>query len=249
MNDALRRALADARLRETDVASRMGVDPKTVRRWIDGRLPLLRHRWALADLVRRDEADLWPEASPSLGRCGTGGEVRATYPHRHAVPPQVWRHLFEAAEHDIGILVDSGLFLLRDANVLPVLAEKARAGVNVRILLDDPDDARVAPHGSEDGADDASAAKIREAIALYRPLREVPGVEIRLHRTIPYTSICRADDELLVNPHLYGIPGAQAPVLHLRKAASAHMTANYLATLRAHMDRGQPTSPALRSRT
>jgi hypothetical protein len=37
------------------------VDPKTVRRWLEGRVPYLRHRWALAGLLDADEADLWPE--------------------------------------------------------------------------------------------------------------------------------------------------------------------------------------------
>ena len=38
MNEPLRRALLRARLREDDVASRLGVDPKTVRRWLNGRV-------------------------------------------------------------------------------------------------------------------------------------------------------------------------------------------------------------------
>ena len=39
MNESLRRALIHARLREADVAARLNVDPKTVRRWLDGRVP------------------------------------------------------------------------------------------------------------------------------------------------------------------------------------------------------------------
>lgn len=34
MNDLLRRALAEARLTEAGAAARLGVDPKTVHRWI-----------------------------------------------------------------------------------------------------------------------------------------------------------------------------------------------------------------------
>ena len=52
MNDALRHALAEARLREIDVATALGVDPKTVQRWLAGRVPHPRHRWAVADLLR-----------------------------------------------------------------------------------------------------------------------------------------------------------------------------------------------------
>ena len=37
MNDALRQALTDAGLTEADIAATLGVDPKTVQRWIAGR--------------------------------------------------------------------------------------------------------------------------------------------------------------------------------------------------------------------
>ena len=58
-------------------------------------------------------------------------------------------------------------------------------------------------------------AKIRNALTLYRPLRTVENIEIRLHRTVLYNSIYCADDQLLVNQHTYGIPAAQAPVFCL----------------------------------
>jgi hypothetical protein len=45
----------------------------------------------------------------------------------------------------------------------------------------------------------------------------MPTVEIRLHTTVLYNSIYRADDEMLVNPHVYGTAAAQAPVLHLQR--------------------------------
>ena len=58
MNDTLRRALADARLDEVAVSTALDVDPKTVQRWIAGRVPQRRHRWGLADLVGQHERDL-----------------------------------------------------------------------------------------------------------------------------------------------------------------------------------------------
>ena len=53
MNEPLRRALLRARLREDDVAARLGVDPKTVRRWLNGRVPYPHNRAAIAELVGR----------------------------------------------------------------------------------------------------------------------------------------------------------------------------------------------------
>ena len=66
MNEPLRRALLRARLREDDIAARLGVDPKTVRRWLNGRVPYPHNRAAIAELVGADEADLWPDAGGPL---------------------------------------------------------------------------------------------------------------------------------------------------------------------------------------
>ena len=99
INEPLRRALAEARLREVDVAESLGVDRKTVQRWLAGRLPQSRHRWALADLTKRHEDDLWPDV---VGAATVGREIHATYRHRSAVPREVWHWLFERAEREIG---------------------------------------------------------------------------------------------------------------------------------------------------
>ena len=56
MNEPLRQALLRARLRENDVAARLGVDPKTVRRWLSGRVPYPHNRAAIAGLVGADAA-------------------------------------------------------------------------------------------------------------------------------------------------------------------------------------------------
>jgi hypothetical protein len=56
----------------------------------------------------------------------------------------------------------------------------------------------------------------------------VDGVEIRQHSTVLYNSIYRADGELLVNPHVYGTPASQAPVMHLRQIAGGTLVGTYL---------------------
>jgi hypothetical protein len=63
------------------------------------------------------------------------------------------------------------------------------------------------------------AARIRNALVLLRPLFAVDDVEAWLHHTVLYNSIYRADDEMLVNPHVLGMAAAYAPVLHLRRSA------------------------------
>jgi hypothetical protein len=228
LNETLRQALVRARLREDDVAARMGVDPKTVRRWLEGRVPYPRYRAALADLVSTDEADLWPEAGGHLSTRARPDEMGTVYPHRWAIPRETWARLFSSAEHDIGILAYSALFLAEDTGILHILSEKARAGVTVRIALGDPNSPHVVERGAEEGIGDAMSAKIRNSLTLYRPLRDIENTEIRLHQTVLYNSIYRADDQLLINQHAYGIPAAHAPVFHLFSTVGSDMTTAYL---------------------
>jgi hypothetical protein len=63
--------------------------------------------------------------------------------------------------------------------------------------------------GLEEGIGDAMPAKVRNALALYRPLCAVPGVEIRLHRAVLYNSIYRVDDQLLVNQRTRSVPAVR----------------------------------------
>ena len=137
-----------------------------------------------------DEAYLWPGAlSREQVAAASDSEVLSIYAHRSDVPRDVWERLFASAEREIGVLVYAGLFLAEDAAAKKVLAERARAGVRIRMLLGDPDSEPVAERGANEGVDDAMAAKIRNALALYRSLRGAQGVEFRFHQTILYNSI------------------------------------------------------------
>ena len=73
MNEILRRAFAEAGVREQDVAARLGVDTKTVRRWLEGRRPYPRHRTALANLLGIDQRTVWRNEVPSPRQSQYGG--------------------------------------------------------------------------------------------------------------------------------------------------------------------------------
>jgi transcriptional regulator with XRE-family HTH domain len=223
LNEPLRQALVRAGLREDDVAAQLGVDPKTVRRWLSGRVPYPNSRAALANLVGANEADLWPGAGGPLTSQTRPEELTAVYPHRWAIPRDSWKRFFESAEHEIGILAYSALFLAEDAGMLAIIAEKAKSGVRVRLALGDPESANVALRGQEEGIGDAMQAKVRNALTLYRATLKVENVEIRLHDTVLYNSLYRADTELMVNQHTYGIPAARSPVFCYRAANNTEM--------------------------
>ena len=201
---------------------------RPVRRWLNGRVPYPHNRAAIAELVGVDEAELWPDAGGLLAARVRPEELGTVYPHRWAVPREAWVRLFGSAEREIAILACSALFLAEDAGILRILPDRARAGVSVRIALGDPDGPNVAERGEEEGIGNAMPAKIRNALTLYRPLGTVQNIEIRLHRTMLYSSIYRADNQLLVNQHAYGIPAAQAPIFCLSRTDSGDMATLYL---------------------
>jgi DNA-binding transcriptional regulator YdaS (Cro superfamily) len=224
----LARALSGVGLDTADVATRLCVDPKTVQRWMTGRVPYPRHRAALVELTGWAERDLWPQTRQPVDSAAAADEICTAYAHRSAVPADAWRNLFEHAEREIDILAYSSLFLAEDAAAQGVLRDKARAGIRIRIALGVAAGRHVVRRGADEGIDTLVAARIRNALILYRPLAVEPGVDLRLHDTILYNSIYRADDNLLVNTHVYGCPASRSPVIHLRRTSDNGMAATYL---------------------
>jgi hypothetical protein len=99
----------------------------------------------------------------------------------------------------------------------------------------------VAGRGVDEGiGGDVLAAKVRSSLVLFGPLLGEPGVEIRLHGTILYNSIYRADDQLLVNTHIYGVMANNAPMFHLRKIPGGEMASTYLESFERVWDGGTP---------
>ena len=147
-------------LTPTTLGDKLGVDHKTVERWISGPIPYRRHRYAVAAKLGVDEVYLWPNAlSREQVASASDEELLAIYPHRSDVPPDAWQQLFRTAEREIGVLVFSGLWLPEDAGLLRTLVDKAKAGVRVRVLLGDPESSEVAARGADEGLDDAMSAE------------------------------------------------------------------------------------------
>lgn len=65
-NERLRRAMAQAQVDVDDVSRAAEVDPKTVQRWLAGRMPHPRHRWTVAKALSQDEGYLWPSEGQIL---------------------------------------------------------------------------------------------------------------------------------------------------------------------------------------
>jgi hypothetical protein len=229
-NDRLRDALLSKGLTPEGVAERLGVDPKTVERWITtGRTPYPRYRHAISVMVGEGEVYLWPGALPADRWTEiAASEIVQVYPHRAAMPGDLWLRMLKGADTCIDVLVYAGLFLPeQNARLLALLRERAAAGTKVRILLGDPESGAVNLRGAEEGIGDAMAGKVRNVLVLYRPIADIPGIEVRLHATTLYNSVFRFDEEMFVNSHVYGVPAASAPVLHLRRLSAGDLFDTY----------------------
>lgn len=230
MRHPLTRALASAGLNALDIASHLQVDPKTVDRWFNGRIPYPRYRNELSRMTGWAVADLWPDSVPREHQIASD-EVRMTYAHRSLVPLDTWRSMFLRATKTIDIVAYSALFLLEDPVVLRMLAAKAKAGISIRIALGDVSSRHVAARGNEEQIGDLMAGRVRNALVLIKPLQRFSHVTVGLHDTVLYDSIYRADDEALVNIHIHGVPAAHAPVMHLQLHRPDGLTATYMAAI------------------
>lgn len=233
-NDRLREALLRNGLSLDHVARATGVDPKTVERWITrGRIPYPRHRNAIASMVRETEHYLWPDAVAAERKAEIAeSEVVKVYPHRNNIPADLWDRLLSDATEHIEVLSLAALFLVERPMFAKELRAKAENGAKVRLLFGDPAGREASRRSEEEQLGKGTvAARIRNALAFVRPLVDVPNVEIRLHKTTLYNSVFRFDDEMIVNTHVYGFPGAHAPALHLRRLSAGDLFETYSESL------------------
>ncbi|MEV0280368.1 hypothetical protein AB0I22_28800 [Streptomyces sp. NPDC050610] len=70
-------------------------------------------------------------------------------------------------------------------------------------------------------------SRCRLALMHYKPLADTPGIEVRTHGTTLYNSLYRADDQQLVNAHIWGVNAYAAPVWHLRRHQESGMFDTY----------------------
>lgn len=243
-NERLRSCISAAGLTIDSVAEHVAVDRKTVERWIStGRVPHRNHRWKTAALLKEDETYLWPELRDDARVQGASeAEFVQIYPHRGAVPHDMWRRLVDDMSDSLDVLVYSGLFLFDNRpDLTDLLTEKAQQGARIRLLFGDPDSIEVSRRSEEEGIGaQGLAARIGIVLSYAAKLVGAPGVEIRLHDTILYNSIFRSDATMLVNPHAYGSGAPFNPVIHLQRVPGGRMFDHYQASFDKVWQLGEP---------
>jgi transcriptional regulator with XRE-family HTH domain len=223
-NDRLRAAITHAGLDPDQLASLLEVDVKTVQRWLSGRTPYPRHRTQLARALGRSERELWPDAAITPSPEDARREILAAYPHANDLRAADWRALMRDAVEQIDLLSYSLIEILSAPGTIDLLATKATAGTTIRILTAAPDSAWVSATAiqlEQDTPDFLARSDLQREIELARGYLQslivrdhIEGYEFYAERT---NTILRFDDQMLLTLHLWATPGAQAPLLHLRR--------------------------------
>jgi transcriptional regulator with XRE-family HTH domain len=217
-NERLRATLLESDHNERSLADELGLDHKSVQRWITRDITPRRstaHR--AAKLLGVSPSWLWPDLETDR-ESASHAEIVTLYPHRSEVPRHLWLDLLTGAGRRIWLYANASLFLPEDnPDSIAIIQRKAEAGMDVRILMADPDSPECIKRGVEERLFDAIPARVRMALAYYAPLAGVPGVDFRLQAETLYNSIFVYDDEMLINQHVYGMYGYMAPILHLRR--------------------------------
>ncbi|WP_406237498.1 helix-turn-helix domain-containing protein [Nocardia sp. NBC_01009] len=230
-NERLRSAIQRAGLDISDVAEKARVETKTVERWITkARTPYPKHRHKVAALVGETENYLWPDAlAPERKVEVAQAEVLTVYPHRSAIPSDLWKRLLSSTSEQLDVLVLAGLFLAEEPEFARTLRKKTCEGLKVRLLFGRPSAAEADKRSAEERlAVGTVPSRINNALALVEPLADIDGVELRYHDTTLYNSVFRFDNEMIVNMHVYGLPGAHAPAMHLRQLPAGDMFETYM---------------------
>lgn len=228
INHRLRNAMAARQLTNAALAARIGVDPKSVERWVArGRLPHSPTRLAVAAVLGHDETYFWPALLGEERTLGTASaELVQVWPARSAVPGDVWEALIAQTGERLEVLVYAAAFLT-DAHALPdVLRKLSARGGAARILLGDSADPLLAQRGVDENLPNLPG-RAASALEYLGDIPSLPGIQVRLHATPLYVSLFRFADTLMVNTHTHGVPAKDSPVLQLVKVAGGPLFAYY----------------------
>jgi transcriptional regulator with XRE-family HTH domain len=219
-NTALRQAMADARMTEQALARRVGVDEKTVSRWVaqDDRIPHPRHRWAACEALGADEAMIWPDAIRDAVKTGPDREIAAVYPYRSAVPAALWRKLITTAVTSITLAGYTSYFLwIEQPNLAATLTRKARQGCQVRFLVGDPDSPVTTSREDIEATPLTVSTRIAVTLEQLDRLRGTGGIEARFSDRHIAMSVFTFDNDMIVTPHLANLAGHESPAFHLHR--------------------------------
>lgn len=259
-NERLRSSILEAGMSLAEFGEAVGVDPKTVERWITkDRMPHRAHRLKSASVLGKTDVFLWPATeSDPLSQAAARAELVDLYSSRGSVPSSTWVELLDSAHESIDLLGYAGSFLHDSVpSFAERLSERAADGVKVRLLFGDAASDAVALRGKEEGIGELMAARCSLTWAYYAPILNggaavagpgtegaAGGVQARQHGCTLYASLFRFDDTMLVNPHAYGAAAGSSPVVHLNRIPGGKVFSHYLDSFERVWEEAKPHEPA-----
>ncbi len=215
-NDLLIDAIRTAGLTNDQVADRCGVDPKTVSRWIAGRVPHPRYRSILTRELNVTEDELWPDTTRRRGRTDLE-EITGAWARRNDPSVPDWRALLNTATTQVDLLGYSLHSILHTRGALPAIQRAAANSAAVRICVVDPDADFVLSAGLAQRTAGRLPARVRNTIEGLGELEPHARLVLRQHTVPTVHTILRFDDTMLLTVHLHGVPGFDAPALALQR--------------------------------
>jgi transcriptional regulator with XRE-family HTH domain len=197
-NEHLRAAITRSGLTLEEFADIVGVDVKTVQRWLAGRTPYPRHRTRVAGALDTTEHALWPDSVPAPNATGAHelttpvtGDAIAGYGHATDPTAPNTTALLSTAVERIEIAIPN---LASQPGLVELFRTRATNGRQARIIIEDPDEQ-------------------------VEPLLGTDAIEIRVSPAGENHILYRADDEMLLVLTRIGSASASPPIIHLRRQA------------------------------
>lgn len=240
-NEKLRAAIKEAGLEPEQLADLVEVDIRTVERWLAGRTPYPRLRNRVARALSREEHELWPEvATAPEAEADNGREIQGSWASDDDPGAPDWRELLEETIEQLDLLDYSLLDLLASDRTTELLAAKAGAGCRIRILIAAPDSVWVRARASALGQREEDhigrsplELEIETARGYLEPLTRIDAIGLYQLYVDPGYRILRFDQEMLLSPHLYGIPARNTPLIHLSRQRDDGLFDQFAAHLEA----------------
>lgn len=228
-NERLRAVMEAGGWTYAALAQEVEVDPKSVERWVNlGRTPRRGTALQAAQALGEDVHALWPALRQARPARAISPELVALYEQRADIPVSMFVDMMTQARERIDVLVYAAVFLHEAYPRLnELLKERAAEGCAVRIAVGDAESENVRARGQEERFGHGIESRCRLALMHYSALVGTPGIEVRTHGTTLYSSLYRADDQQLVNAHVWGVNAYGAPVWHLRRNREGGMFDTY----------------------
>jgi hypothetical protein len=156
------------------------------------------------ELERNIKKEVLKKAAKSTG-------LLNIYNHRSELSSNDFISRLKKASSNIDLLGHAIHFIPEHFEFKEVLENTS---AEIRICLSNPNSKYVFERNLEEKNEGSIAARISSSLLRINQIQS-KNLTLKLHETPLYCSIFRFDNEMFVTPHLYGLRGASAPMMHL----------------------------------